>query len=222
MTGADEPRDDTNSYSRRTAMKTVGAAGLGIAGSVVATGNAAASGPTAVVEADPFPPEEHENVTFDGSSSSGDVQSYTWYFRNNELEDGYGEYATGQSFTEGFANYAYSVKLEVTDTDGNTDSAVVNFFPKKTVTPIARIEEEPVSGSPVQRTFIGRYSSAPRGAIESYTWYFRNDSLNDSFSEYASGPAFSESFADGYQYTVKLEVTDSRGRTDSDTVQFQA
>ncbi|NEU57792.1 PKD domain-containing protein [Halorussus sp. MSC15.2] len=223
MTDADESVDAEGSCSRRTALKTVGAAGLGLAGSVVATGDVAAAGPTAVIEADALPPEEGENVTFDGSSSSGDVQSYTWYFRNNEsVGGGYGEYASGPSFTESWANYPYSVKLEVTDADGNTDSAVVDFFARPVVTPIARIEEEPATGDPDIRTFIGRYSSAPRGSIESYTWYYRNDGIpEDDFGKYADGPTFTEQFASGYQYTVKLEVTDSRGRTASDTVTFQ-
>ncbi|WP_128477493.1 PKD domain-containing protein [Halorussus pelagicus] len=222
MTDTDESIDAEKSCSRRTALKTVGAAGVGLAGSVVATGDAAAAGPTAVIEADALPAEEGEEVTFDGSGSTGDIESYTWYFRNNEtLGGGYGEYASGPSFAETWTNNPYTVKLEVTDADGNTDTATVDFYPTETVTPIARIEEEPATGDPDLRTFIGRYSSAPRGSIESYTWYFRNDDAgNDSFGEWASGPTFTQEFASSYQYTVKLEVTDSRGRTDSDTVTF--
>lgn len=213
-------RDDeaTEEYSRRTALKTMGVAGAGLAGSVVATGDASAAGPTAVIEASPLPPEAGESITFDGSSSTGNIQKYEWELRNNENGTKFGRWAEGPSFTEGFTDYAYSVKLIVTDDNGNTDSAVVDFIVHDTVSPEARIVAQ-LSGNSDRKTFVGRFSSSPRGTIEQYEWYLRNDDQGSEFGKWTEGPSFTVDFTN-YQYTIKLVVTDSRGRTASDTLTF--
>lgn len=218
----DTAEEIDDEYSRRTTLKTLGAAGAGLAGSVVATGDASAAGPTAVIDASPLPASNDESVSFDGSGSSGNIQSYDWYIRNNEMSNSFpsSPSRTGSSFSEQFAAYAFSVKLVVTDDSGDTDSAVVDFIIKDSVDPYARIVAEPLSSDGDLQTFVGRYSTTPRGSIDKYEWYIRNDDLSSSFSKYAEGPSFTEQFAD-YQYSVKLVITDTRGKTASDTVTFQ-
>lgn len=216
--GDDETADEC---SRRAALKTLGVAGAGIAGSVVATGDVSASGPTAVIEAPSLPPESGESITFDGSGSSGNIQKYEWELRNNTANSSFGSWANGSSFTESFTDGAYSVKLIVTDDSGNTDSAVVDFIIRDKVSPEAHITAEPLDASSDRKTFVGRSSYSPRGSIEQYKWELRNDSVGGEFGKYAEGPSFSESLTN-YEYTIRLTVTDSRGRTASDTVTFQA
>jgi hypothetical protein len=216
--GDDETADE---YSRRTALKTMGVAGAGLAGSVIATGDASAAGPTAVITADTLPAEYGESITFDGSASTGTIETYEWYIRNNDSNQDYlsSPSRTGESFTESFSDNPYSVKLEVTDADGNTDSAETDFVIENSLTPNARLKMVPPATSDGVRTFVGRDSTAPGSTIESYEWYIRNDDSSNGFSNYASGPSFALAFSDS-QFTVKLEVTDADGSVGTDSVTF--
>lgn len=210
--------------SRRTALKTMGVAGAGLAGSVVATGNVTAAGPTAVITADTLPAMEGESITFDGSDSTGTIDTYEWYIRNNDSNSDYptSPYTTGKSFSESFVDDSFSVKLEVTDTDGNTDTAETDFIIEPSLTPNARIKTDAPDTSDGIRTFAGRDSTAPGSTIESYDWYIRNDDSGGSFSHWDTGPSFALGFSDGTQFTVKLEVTDANGNVGSDSVTFTA
>lgn len=214
---SDESADE---YSRRTAMKTMGVAGVGLAGTVLATGDAEAAGPTAVIEAD-LPIEDPEEVTFDGSNSTGSIQSYEWYVRNNNRRQNYPDspLRTGPSFSETFGT-PISVKLVVTDDSGNTDTAETDFIAGNTTTPTARIDRASPETTDGNQTFVGRNSTAPNSTITSYEWYIRNDESSNGYGHWDSGPSFALAFADN-QYTVKLEVTNDEGETATDTVTFQ-
>lgn len=223
MVGNSRNDDETvDEYSRRTTLKTMGVAGVGLAGTVIATGDAQAAGPTAVLTADTLPARDGESITFDGSESTGEIETYEWYIRNNDTKRDYlsDPYTTGKSFSESFTNSPFSVKLVVTDADGNTDSAETDFIIESSLAPNARVKMAPPETSDGTRTFSGRNSTAPGSTIESYDWYIRNDDMSNGFSHYASGPSFALAFGDS-QFTVKLEVTDADGNVGSDSVTFQ-
>lgn len=213
--------ETSEEYSRRSALKTMGIAGAGLTGSVIATGNASAAGPTAVITADSLPAESGESITFDGSNSTGTIETYEWYIRNNDSRRQHFDspYETGQNFSLSFGTSPYSVKLVVTDADGNTDSAETDFIVEDSLTPNARIKMVPPETSDGNRTFVGRDSTAPGSTIASYDWYIRNDDGNNGFSHWTSGPSFALAFSDS-QFTVKLEVMDENGNTGSGTVTF--
>ncbi|UVE49625.1 PKD domain-containing protein [Haloferax larsenii] len=214
--------------TRRTVLKTGAAAGIGMLSVGASTGSAAASsGPTAVINADSLPAEQGDEITFDASESSAPagIQSYEWYVRNNETQDDFlsSPWKTGTTFTESFADSPFSLKLVVTDNDGNTDSTRLDFIAHQTVTPTARITrlpEAPDNSGPI--TFSGRLSAAPRGTIESYEWYVRNHEHQDDYlsSPWKTGPTLVEQFADDNTFSLKLVVTDSHGNTSATETTF--
>ena len=60
-------------------------------------------------------PDPGEEVTFDGSDSTGDIESYNW-----TIDDA--EPISGVEKTKAFEEGQYDVTLEVADADGNTDT----------------------------------------------------------------------------------------------------
>lgn len=198
--------------SRRNALKAMGATGVGLAGASAATGNAAAAGPTAVIDTEPLPATEGTEITFDGSGSTGDITKYEWY-RNAAGSDFYGVAGEGQTFSESFAEGDFSVKLKVTDSDGNTDSSQFSFkvYGDSSVTePTPRIEMVRNGGGEI--TFDGTRSTSPRGDIVEYEWW-RNASGSDFYSVDFTGPGFYEHFSEGNDFDIKLRVTDEVGQT---------
>lgn len=211
----------TIGVDRRSVLKAMGVAGaVGVAGSTSAT----AAGPTAVIDADPLPVESGETLTFDGSRSSGDIDTYEWYYRNWQYSSDWlsSPSAAGQTASESFGDSPWGVKLVVTDSNGNTDSTVMNVLvrPEGSVTPVAEIEKPPTDAE--VHAFSGRDSYAPRGSIQSYEWYYRNWDYNQSFldSPSATGPDFNERFGSGSHWKIKLVVTNENGRTGERIVDF--
>jgi hypothetical protein len=198
--------------SRRNALKALGATGVGLAGASAASQPVAAAGPTAVIDTEPLPATEGTEITFDGSGSTGDITKYEWY-RNSAGDGFYGVAGEGETFSESFAQGDFSVKLKVTDSDGNTDSSQFSFkvYGDSSVTePTARIEM--VRNGDGEITFDGTRSTSPRGDIVKYEWW-RNSAGSDLYGVDFTGPGFYENFADGYDYDIKLRVTDEVGQT---------
>lgn len=208
---------ERTTYSRRRAMKTLGASGLAATGVLgAASGTAAAEELNAVVDMDPIPAVEGETATFDGSQSTGNIEKYEWY-RNAADGSLTGVDGTGETFTETFAEGVFKTKLVVTDVDGNTDSDLYYFevHSESRVQPTARIRTHRLGDGEI--VFDGALSSAPGdGSIVKYEWY-RNASGYSLTGVDGTGPGFYEHFASG-DFDVKLEVTDSTGRTDSKTI----
>lgn len=206
---------------RRNALKAMGATGIGLAGASVVTENATAAGPTADIDTEPLPATEGTEITFDGSGSTGNITKYEWY-RNTAGSDFYGVDGEGQTFSESFAQGDYSVKLVVTDSDGNTDSSQFSFkvYGDSSVTePTARIDMVRNGGGEI--TFDGTRSTSPRGDIVEYEWW-RTASGNDFYSVDFTGPGFYEHFAEGNDFDIKLRVTDEVGQTDEKVITITA
>jgi hypothetical protein len=200
--------DSTTRFDRRTALKTLGVAGLG-ASTLAMADDAAAAGPTADFTISPLPPEVGETVTFDASPSTGDIAKYEWYRQSADGEI-FGVDGTGQTFTESFADGDFVTRLVVTDSDGNTDSVDKYFIVYDDVSPTPRIQYSKNSEGGV--TFDGTFSSAPGDAtIESYEWARNAAGGGLTYPDF-TGPTFYERFADG-DFDIGLRVTDSRGRT---------
>ncbi|WP_158056211.1 PKD domain-containing protein [Halorussus halophilus] len=203
--------DSTNTWDRRDALKVMGATGVGLVGASAASGNAAAAGPTAVIDTNPLPVTEGTTVTFDGSNSTGDITKYEWY-RNSAGDGFYGVVKEGETFSESFAQGDFSIKLKVTDSNGNTDTSQFSFkvYGDGTATaPIPRIEM--VRGGDGEITFDGTRSTSPRGEIVEYEWS-RNSAGDGFYGVNFTGPGFFENFADG-DFDVRLRVTDEEGQT---------
>lgn len=217
-----ETTDGLESNKRRDALKAIGAAG--VAGVVGSTG-AAAAGPTAVIDADPLPLEAGESFTLDASNSEGDIQSYEWYRRNWEYSQNFldSPSATGETFTDSYTESPVGFKLVVTDSNGNTDEEVLNVHvqPEGSLTPNPVIDTPDPSDE--RHSFSGRFSTTPRGSIESYEWNIYNDAYHDSFDSEPdyTGPDWSIALASDNTWKIRLRVTNTDGRTVEKVITYQ-
>ncbi|WP_276301742.1 PKD domain-containing protein [Halorussus lipolyticus] len=209
------------SWSRRDTLKVMGTTGVGLVGASAATGNAAAAGPTAVINTTPLPATEGTSITFDASESTGDITKYEWY-RNAAGNGLTGVDGTGKTFSESFAAGDFTIKLKVTDSNGNTDTSKFSFkvYSDATVTePTARIDM--VRNGDGEITFDGTRSTSPRGDIVKYEWW-RNAAGSGLTGVDFTGPGFYEHFADGSDFDIKLRVTDENGQTDEKVITITA
>jgi PKD repeat protein len=168
-----------------------------------ATDPVADAGPDQIVEAG-------EEVTFDGTGSSDnvDVVSWTWTFE----DDGDDVTRTGESATYTFDNSGeFVVTLTVEDAAGNSDEDEVTIRVNSPPVADAGVAISATAGDEV--TFDGSDSSDDIG-VENYTWTFAYDGEVETL--YGVAPSFTFEIAGNY--TVTLTVEDASGLTDTDTV----
>ncbi|WP_143117633.1 PKD domain-containing protein [Halomicrobium zhouii] len=185
--------------------------------------------PVANIEYSPQDPVANP-ISFDGSGSStpeGEIESYEWYHKQGEPDsDGMFEYVLeSETYEDSFeSGTTWSVKLEVTNSAGNTATETVTFTPVETE-PVANIEYSPQDPVYNPITFDASGSSVAGGEIVSYDWYLKEDEeytdnttpLFEQNRPSATGETYEESFSNN-PWTVGLEVTDANGNTDRDSV----
>ncbi|KAA3613925.1 MAG: PKD domain-containing protein [Calditrichaeota bacterium] len=158
-------------------------------------------------------------VNFSGSATDTDgtvaVSTYKWSINGPGIPPNY-IFANGQANPSGVppADGNYTVTLEVTDNDGATGTATVDFTVGGAANqpPTAVANANPTSGTaPLAVNFTGSGSSDPDGSITSYSWDF-----GDGNSSSTADP--SHTYNNSGNYTAVLTVTDNDGATDTDQV----
>lgn len=144
-------------------------------------------------------------VSYDASSSTGNISSYAWSFG-----DGSSSSANNIDHTFSIPG-TYQTQLTLTDSDGNTSSdkititvaeaTVENVPPTAVITPSATTGEAPITLS-----FDGSNSSDADGTLTSYSWNFGDGSS-------ASSKVASHTYTDAGSYTISLTVSDNLGTT---------
>jgi PKD repeat protein len=172
--------------------------------------------PTAVFTFSPTTPRAGDDIQFDASASSDDVEivSYSWDF-------GDGSFGSGERETHSYSLAGtYRVTLTVTDNNGlRASTAPINVTVGTSANPVASFSFSPspqVSGRDVH--FNGGLSTAPDGrTIVRYQWDFGDAAGPERFAE---GVTASHIFGAAGSYSVVLTVTDDTGRkgTTSQTV----
>lgn len=150
-----------------------------------------------------------EQVTLNGSASSdsdGSVVSYVWTENNIEI-------ANGKNATATLDLGNHTIKLEVTDNDGETSAVTITV--KVTQKPIASAGSDILvvdsNKDGVESVVLdGSLSSAPYGNIVSYLWTQNDQTI-------ATSKTSSHNFSKG-THIAKLTVTNDAGVTDSDEV----
>lgn len=147
-----------------------------------------------------------DTVDFDGTGSSGHggVQSYTWYKGTERIGSGS---TISYTFEE---EGTYNIHLEIEDDEGQTDTAteevIVNVIPPSPVIDVS--VSEPEVGEEItldgSDTLDGSYS------IDSFEWIIGTDTVQ--------GDTASYSFDEAGEQEVVLEVTDSEGNTETESV----
>ena len=154
---------------------------------------------------EPSQPRVGETITFDASTSSGQIISYRWDF-------GDGETGSGITVTHSYDSPGnYEVTLTVTDDKGATDSIsrVVTVVKEGGGKPpradFTFSPSNPYTGEIVQFT---DKSTDPDGTITSWRWDF-----GDGTSSLKQNPT--HRYQQGGRFTVKLTVMDDDGLTGS-------
>ncbi len=147
------------------------------------------------------------SVSFAGTNSTGDIQSYAWEF-------GDGSTATGAitSHTYSFSG-TYTATLHIVDQSGATHqvNTTITALPSTAIPqpPTAVLSSSTAAGNaPLVVTFDGTASTSPNPPIVKYSWTFGDGSQ-------ATGEKASHSFTTAGTYHTQLTVEDSKGLTDS-------
>ena len=158
----------------------------------------------AAFELEPSEPVENQEVTFDGSLSSGNIELYEWDFTGDgEPEE------TGQQVSYSFDEPGeYDVTLTVTFSNGQSDSQTKTVSVADSLD--AAFEVDPAEPTAHQEiTFNASLSS---GNIETYEWDFTGDGQQD-----ASGERVTHVYEEPGEYEVKLEINSSSSNRDAVT-----
>jgi len=172
--------------------------------------------PNAVIQADKRSGREPLTVTFDASDSTPGNDpydpslSFAWFVNQDRVSN------SGPTFTETFDAGTQLVEVEVTDSQGVTDSASTTVDVKLPPNdpPTALADATPRSGNvPVEVEFTGRNSSDPNNNIATYAWEFSGGITK-------TGKTVTRNFGEDapQQVTGTLTVTDARGEVDTDSV----
>lgn len=150
-------------------------------------------------------------ISFDGCNSydiDGTIVSYSWNF-------GDGHYGSGPTPSHAYlAAGTYVVTLTVTDDDGATDSDTTYAYIGANQCPIADAGGPYTANVGDAITFDASASYDPDGYIIGYRWDWTNDGTWD--TAWMSTPYATHSYSSTGTFTVKLEVKDNDGATDTD------
>jgi len=162
-------------------------------------------------------------VASESSDPDGTIVEYAWDW------DGDGTYDRRHQVPYIFHAFdragRYTVKLQVTDNEGSTDtmshtivveeanaSPIAGFTWQAVSSDGSRLVVEPRSGDRIE--FNASASSDPDGEIVEYAWDWDAD---DSYDLTTSGPVTAHSFDTGGSHRVRLLVLDDQGAMDSVT-----
>lgn len=166
------------------------------------------------------PSEAEAGITFDATETPKErIRSVRWNFGDQTpeiVQTGEGiELTQEHSYTKAGT---YTMFVEVTDIQNNTDRKIVNII---VGSPLARIIATPGTIGKVNQSFTlnAGTSTSDSGEIVSWQW-----NISDKSNVTIEGPENSEtlklSFKRPGTYPIELEVTDSLGDIDNETIRI--
>jgi PKD repeat protein len=166
--------------------------------------------PTAAFEYSPASPTSSELITFTSTSSDpdGSIASIAWDLDNDgAFDDGDVGTVHGSFDTPG----PHTVKLNVTDNDGASDSTTLTIQVANRA-PVASFTSAPDTPAPLtgQQVTFTSTSTDPDGSIASVAWDLDNDGNFDD----GNGSSAQRTFATAGTYTVRMRATDNNDATD--------
>jgi subtilisin-like proprotein convertase family protein len=176
--------------------------------------------PSAVLHASPLAPLSGQTVTLDASGSTdpdGPIADYAFDLDDDgifETDNG-----TTPQLQHAFATPGlHTVHVQVTDTDGVTDTASVDVaVTNRHPTAVAADPGLGIVGQPIM--LDASSSTDPDGTVDHYEWDLDNNSSYESDSGML--PTRQVTFATAGTKTVGLRVTDNDGGTATTTVTFK-
>ncbi len=173
-----------------------------------ATGTATGTDLKAIITASALTGPAPLSVNFNATTSTGTISTFQWDF-------GDGATAAGNTVSHAYSTAgAYTAKLTVTNTTGQTSIANATVTATASTTPpappTAVLSSSTAAGqAPLTVSFNGAGSTAATGAtIATYAWSFGDGTS-------ATGASTSHAFTAAGTYSTTLTVTDSKGLTSS-------
>jgi len=166
----------------------------------------------------PYEGLTNENITFNASESydpEGNIEGYRWDFDNDESYDTNWLSQPTTHYTYEDAGI-YIIRVQVKDDENLTDSdtAMVTISDSDNILPVADADG-PYNGYVDENiTFDGSNSNDSDGEIMYYRWDFENDGTYD--TNWLTNPTINTSYSSAKTYSVKLQVKDDKGATDTD------
>lgn len=155
----------------------------------------------------PSAPSDHQNVLFDGSTSTAPpnnpIASYSWNF-------GDGSTGSGRTATHSFGSPGdYSVTLTIADAYNRTATTTQSVHVEGGATPTASFLFSPSAPKVGENVNFNASASRPATGrtIRSYDWDF-----GDGEQKTTTGPITSHDYQKAGDFTVTLVVTDDAGR----------
>ena len=159
--------------------------------------------PTPSFTASPNPVDVGANIIFNASASSddGNITTYAWNFGDGNTANGV---STTYSFTQAGS---FTVKLTVTDNDGNKASTSKLITVNNVIAPVIPTASFTVTPNPVSvgaNIIFNASASSDDGTITSYEWNFGDGNT-------ANGVTTTYSYTQPGSFTAILSVTDNDG-----------
>jgi chitodextrinase len=173
---------------------------------------APSDGPAANFIVSPSTPREDDDIFFDGSSSTGNIASYTWNFGDGRSETNSGPTARHRYSLAG----TYGVTLTVTDTLGRTQTSLSKDVKVGSVTdPTAAFAVSPTAPKAGENVFFNASASKPAAGrtIVEYRWDFGDGTPLQVNNQPQAIHPFAGSATVTVNYVVVLTVKDDTGRT---------
>lgn len=143
-------------------------------------------------------------VSFNGSQSSGVINSYEWAF-------GTGEAQRGSELSHTYTSSGtYQAQLTVSDSNGNTASDSITVVVLENAAPTARITASAVTGIAPLTVQLDASDSSDDQGVTSYQWTIQDATINGAVNDYT--------FTEPGVYEVNLTVQDDSGLESSAVV----
>ncbi len=186
---------------------------------VTITVKAAPVPPVAIVGSDQTITLPQNSVSLDGSSSTGNIISYSWLKVSGpsagNISDSTIAKATAINLIEG----VYKFQLEVKDNNGLSATATVTVIVKPALLPpVANAGNDIVITLPVNTaTLDGAASFAPSGTIVSFEWTKVSGPVPGTVTNSSAATTTITGLEEGL-YMFELKITDNNGAISKDTV----
>lgn len=169
-------------------------------------------GPAANFIVSPSTPREDDDIFFDGSSSTGNIVSYTWNFGDGRSETNSGPTTRHRYSLAG----SYSVTLTVKDDLGRSQTSTPKDVKVGSVTdPTAAFAVSPTAPKAGENVFFNASASKPAAGrtIVEYRWDFGDGTPLQINNQPQAIHPFAGSATVTVNYVVVLTVKDDTGRT---------
>lgn len=200
-------------------LKVTDSKGKTATATVTITVKAAPVPPVAMTGSDQTITLPQNNVSLDGSSSTGNIISYSWTKISGPSEGIITDSTNAKTTAINLAEGVYKYQLEVKDNNGLSATATVTVTVKPApLPPVANAGSDIIVTLPVNSASLdGSASAAPSGTIVSFEWTKVSGPTPGAIGNPSVAATTVAGLGEGL-YLFELKITDNNGAISKDTV----